>query len=82
MGKPSGASEPDSMTSELADTPVSESLHSLHECPCLAAGLPRTEDGWLIAEGAKLVPSSATGKALDARRWSLDSLPLFALDND
>lgn len=31
-GKTSGASEPDSLASELAYSPVSESLHSLREC--------------------------------------------------
>jgi hypothetical protein len=32
LGKPSGASEPDSLASELAYSPVSESINSLREC--------------------------------------------------
>jgi hypothetical protein len=47
--------------------------HACFRIAPFASRMPRlgggaAEDGWLIAEGAKLVPSSATGKALVAGR--------------
>ena len=43
LGKPSGASESDSLASELADAPVAESLSRFAIGPAMAALPPRAE---------------------------------------
>jgi len=65
LASQAGASESDSLASDLAESPVSESLIRSASGPALAAEPPMSEGGYLIAEGAKLVPSSATGIAPD-----------------
>jgi len=73
LDKPSGAAFSNPFTSELARDAENSSLTRSASGHAGAAELPRTDSGELMAEGSKLVPSSATGKALDSRRWTLDS---------
>ena len=85
QGTCAGASEPGSLASKLADSPVSDSLIRFADGPALAPEAPRTVPGGImqdftgqddeskIAEGAKLVPSSATRNALDSGHSTLDS---------
>ena len=73
LDKPNGAAFSNPFTSELARDAENSSLTRSASGHAGAAELPRTDSGELMAEGSKLVPSSATGKALDSRRWTLDS---------
>ena len=65
QGTCAGASEPDSLTSKLADSPVSESPTRSASGPALAAEPPRTDHEGLISY------SAGGAEALDARRSTL-----------
>ena len=66
-----GASEPDSLTSKLAESPVSESLTRSASVPALA--LCADDAGIGGAGGNQLVDSAEGAKALDAGRSTLDT---------
>jgi len=66
-----GASEPDSLTSKLAESPVSESLTRSASGPALA--LCADDAGIGGAGGNQLVDSAEGAKALDAGRSTLDT---------
>ena len=72
LDKPSSAVFSNPFTSELARHSENTSPTRFAIGPAGAAELPRTDSGELMADGSKLVPSSATGDALDARRSTLD----------
>jgi hypothetical protein len=59
QGTCAGASEPDSLTSKLADSPVSESLTRSASGPAFAAEPPRTDSGQRIAESKLPVTSNS-----------------------
>jgi lysophospholipase L1-like esterase len=57
-----GASESDSLASELADSPVSESLISSADGPALAAEPPRTDSGGRRTDPAGIKKQDSTGQ--------------------
>jgi len=71
LGSQTGASESDSLASELADSPVSESHTRSASGP--ASALCVDDAGIVSAGGNQLVDSAEGAKALDAGRSTLDT---------